>query len=173
MSAPVSINTFTLLHISQHAQKIALDSFIKGLNTEIKATVLVKDPLNLQDAYKLARHFEDKLKSSPLSETEKLTETLKNLLKGAEKSSSSESFNRPAIRRTQVVKCQYCGKSGHGAKTCFDLKKPALTGNKNKKFCQLCSKPGHEAPQCYSLRDDDGSSKSNYKKKSNNDNNNS
>lgn len=62
------------MHIYKHAEKIALDSFIKGLNVELKATVLVKDPQNLQDAYKLSRHFEEKLKISP-SDTVNLANT--------------------------------------------------------------------------------------------------
>lgn len=146
-------------HIVHHAEKIALDSFVKGLNVELKSTVLIKDPQTLQEAYKVARNFEDKMKDKPASDADKLAETIKNLLKVAEKPSSSDSFNKPTIYRTEVIQCQICHKVGHGAKTCYSVKNRENDSSKAQ-VCQLCNKAGHSAPQCYSLKENNGQKKS-------------
>lgn len=143
--------------IVRHAEKIALDSFIKGLNVELRASVLIKEPQTLQDSYKLARHLEDKLTDRADLDVDRLADTIKLLLKDKEQSSS---FEKPIIRQVEVVICQICSKEGHGARNCSLTQSRRLN---NDVVCQLCGKTGHSAGHCYSLKNNGGE-----RKKSNN-----
>lgn len=132
-----------LAHVISNAEDMALHSFVKGLNSELKSIVLIKAPSSLQEAYKISRQFEDKLKLKPETEADKLADTLKLLLSANNKTNN---FVQPSIRRTEVV-CQFCNLTGHSADKCY-RNKPS--SSKKSVVCQLCNKSGHTAPKCYS-----------------------
>lgn len=118
--------------------KIAAKAFEKGLNDDIRKSLVFQNPNSLKEVYDLAKKFEEKEKCKP-KDDEKVTQRLLELLKIAEDPNTSKNFTNPHVNRTETVECQLCG-GGHLARQCAK--------NPSNVVCQLCDQQGHSADKC-------------------------
>lgn len=110
----------------QQIEDYALESFIHAVNINFRPVLISKEPKTIQEAYAILQKFEVAAGvQGNDSVNDKLNEVI-GLIK--EVKIEKEEFANPRIRRNEITgldsnikTCQFCGRSGHTAKFCFDI----------------------------------------------------
>lgn len=144
----------------ERIEKMALSVFGRGLKPEIRREM--GDVQTLSDAINKARDIEreladlDKLRKGK-NPKDKSTEKSEKSVKSNKTEKSAEinfvSTDRTPGNKNQAggsfLTCQYCGKKGHAAKSCYAAQ--AASGQQALVTCQMCEKKGHAANNCPQL----------------------
>ena len=147
-----------LFSTSSDLEKILLEKFWKGLKPEIKKIIFTSTPTTFEEALKLAQKAEKFLKESSI--TMEISEVNSYAKKERSRSRSKSPVDEyrdikgrsstPAPTRTkspEMRKCYNCGKNGHLARDCRNLKGKYSKSHSAHK-CYKCGSTKHLIATC-------------------------